>query len=149
MHIQEVCEFNDGEAVCAMQPGTGTFADGVKTLDAGGAVDIGFDSSANEVSGGHYGDQVMCHIDTCFHTFGKDVGEASAQSFFAVMPDIEIDALFAGAFHFRIDGAGDHIAGREAFHRMVFVHEFDGFCAVLFAAFQNRPLAAESFTDEK
>ena len=37
--------------------------------------------------------------------------------------DVEVDEVRSPLGHFAVDGAGHHVAGRQRFHRVVFVHE--------------------------
>ena len=132
-----------------MQAGAAAFADRIESGDAGVAQYVSFDSAADKVCRRNDRDKIVRHIDTGFQTLGKNVGEAAAESLFAVVANIKINTLFSGTFHFGVDGAGDHVARSKALHRMVFVHEFHRFRIGTGTAFENCAFAAQRFRDEK
>ncbi len=84
------------------------------------------------------------HVDAEFQTLLIDVRKPGDQKILLAMGDIEQDAIIPGLLQFGVDRLGDDIAGREALHGMVFLHEGG---AVF--QFQNRPLAANRFADQK
>ena len=132
-----------------MQTGTCSFTDGVQSLNAGCAGDIGFDPAANKVRCRNHRDQVVSHIDPRFKALGENIRETEFEGFLAVMTDIQINALFSGAFHFGVDRAGYHVARGKTLHRVVFLHEFHRFGSAFFPAFEDGTFAAQSFADEK
>ena len=130
-----------------MEPGARSLADRVEPGDSGIAVDLGLDPAAAEVGAGHDRDRGFGDIDPELMALGENAGKTLPQEIFAFVRHVEVGAGLPGAFEFAVDRAGDDIARGEAFHLVVFLHEFgiDAFGILHFerAAFAPKRLADE------
>ena len=90
------------------------------------------------------GNPVLGDVDADRKALLVDVGEVAADGVGIFVRDVEVDEVRSPLGHFAVDGAGHHVARRQRFHRVVFVHE-------LLAAgqAQDGPEAAHGLGDEE
>jgi hypothetical protein len=69
------------------------------------------------------GDQVLFGVDIHFGAEACDVREALGELAGAEVAHVQVDAGRLGALHLRVDGAADHVAGRELGALVVAGHE--------------------------
>ena len=111
------------EAVGSVQPRAGGFAQRVEVPDRGLAVGVDLHPAAAVVRCGRHGNPVAGDVDADRKAFFVDVGEVTADGSGVFVRDVEVDEVRAPLGHFAVDGAGHHVARRQRFHRVVFVHE--------------------------
>ncbi len=113
-----------GQAVAAVEPGAGTFADGVEALDRGFGVGVDLDSAAEVVGGGSHGNRFAGYVDAEAEAVGVDVGEVAARLLRVLVGDVEEDVVLSPLLHLGVDGAGHDVAGRQLHAlRVVALHE--------------------------
>ena len=132
------------QPVCAVQSRAGGFAQRVEPFDGGFAVGVHLDAAAAVVRRGSDGNPVLGDVDADRKALLVDVGEVAAHGVGIFVRDVEVDEVRSPLGHFAVDGAGHHVARRQRFHRVVFVHE-------LLAAgqAQDGPEAAHGLGDEE
>ena len=81
------------------------------------------DAAARVVRSRDDRNQVLSHVDAELHALLVDVREARHQVGPALLPDVEVHAVVAGALHLAVNRARDDVARREAPARIVLLHE--------------------------
>ena len=112
-----------GKPVGAMQPGKGTFADPVESVEVGAPPEIGHDTAAGVMGGGHHGHGRARHVVAVFKTTCVEGGKMLLDETRPAMGDVELHIGDAEAFHFVIDGARHHVARGKLGLRIESVHE--------------------------
>src|ERR1051326_1268439 len=133
-----------GQTICAVQAGTGDFADGVEAADVGFAIDRGRYTAALVMRGGDNGDRFFGDVEFVAEAGLIDVWEPVHDEAGGLVSNIEQDMISASFFHFVINCASDDVARREGFQGMPAIHEFDAG-----NAFKDAAFAADSFADEE
>ena len=132
-----------GQAVAAMQSGTGAFADGIEALDAALPVEIDLDAAAHVVGAGSNRDVLLRDVDADGEALGVDVGEVMLGLLRVFMGDVEADVVEAVYLHLAVDSAGYDVAGSEGEPFVVLLHEL-----LAVGQAENAAVAAHRLRDE-
>ena len=127
-----------------MQAGKRAFAHRVDAGNVRAAGEVRDHTAAGVVCRGNHGQRVAAHVEAEFQAALIDAGKVFLDEGLVVMRDIQPDMRLAGAFHFRVDRAGDDVTRREFGAGIVARHE-----AAAVGQAQNRTFAAQRFADQK
>ena len=133
-----------GQTVGAVQPRARGLAQRVEPFHGGFAVGVDLHATAAVVRRRGHGNPVFGDVDADRAAFFIDVREMALHGLGVLVRHVEVDEVGTPFGHLAVDGAGHHVARREGFHRVVFVHEL-----LAVGQPQDGPEAAHGFGDQE
>ena len=133
-----------GQAVGAVQSRARGLAQRVEPFHGGFAVGVDLHAAAAVVRRRGHGNPVFGDVDADRAAFLVDVREMALHGLGVLVRHVEVDEVGTPFGHLAVEGAGHHVARREGFHRVVFVHEL-----LAVGQPQDGPEAAHGFGDQE
>ena len=127
-----------------MQAGVGGFAHGIQAGNVGAGIVIGHHTTAGVMRSGHDWNALLGDVDAQFKATFVNGREMFFQFLCRFMADVQVHAIQAAFFHFKVDGARHYIPRCQFCPFVVLGHEA---CAI--GQFQQTTFAAHCFGDQK
>ena len=106
-----------------MQPSTGSLAGNIETGHVSPPVQVADHPAAGVMCSRHHRNRITRDIDTQLEASGVDIREVATDEFFALVSNIEENAVKAPFFHFEIDRTGNDVAGGQFGAFVMLEHE--------------------------
>ncbi|SMG62618.1 conserved hypothetical protein [methanotrophic bacterial endosymbiont of Bathymodiolus sp.] len=133
-----------GQAVGTVQAGVGGFAHGIQAGNVGAGIVVGDHATAGVMRSRHDWNALLGDVDAQFKATFVNGREMFFQFLCRLMADVQVHAIQAAFFHFKVDSARHYIPRCQFCPFVVLGHEA---CAI--GQFQQTTFAAHCFGDQK